>query len=102
MNIKYRDQSGGTLICIPRFKKIRYDLEILKTLREPVTLYDIFTRIHYPESSVHLILREYLRKGIIRIVKEEPMRVKRYTKKYYQLTEAGYLLLKLATTIHDP
>lgn len=79
-----------------RFKTIRYELGILKSLEEPATLYDILKRTHIPQSSIHLILCHYLSKGIIKVVREEPTRVKRYMKKYYQLTDSGYLLLKLA------
>lgn len=70
-------------------------------LEEPVTYYEVSKQTNFSMGSIHSLLQEYLRKGIIKIVREEPTRVRKYTKKYYQLTNTGRLLLKLAKAIES-
>ena len=93
-------RAGGVWIRITRrFKRIRYNLEILECLEEPITLYGIRRNTNFPYSSIHCIVQEYLTEGIVEIVREEPTRAKLYTKKYYHLTSTGKILLKLAKAL---
>lgn len=87
---------------MPRLKTIHYDLDLLMILHRPCTAYDIKKELAYPYSSVTLFLNRYLEDGIVTIVREERARTG-LLKKYYQLSDAGVLLLRLAKMLeaHD-
>lgn len=85
---------------MPRLKTIHYDVNLLKLLRRPCTAYDIKKELDYPYGSVKLFLDRYLENGIVKIVKKEPARTGLY-KKYYQLSEAGVLLLRLVEMLES-
>jgi DNA-binding transcriptional regulator GbsR (MarR family) len=78
-----------------QYKRIKYDLELLLLLQQPTSVYAISKRTNYPYSSVSSIIHEYLTTGVVELVAEEPTRTKIYTKKHYQLSDVGRLLLKM-------
>jgi len=80
---------------------IRYDLNLLRKLSEPTTVYDVIKELKYPHSSAHSILKQYLRQGIIRKVKTERLKYGFGIKKYYVLTDLGFNLLSVLEKINE-
>jgi DNA-binding IclR family transcriptional regulator len=77
-----------------KLRSIKYDLDLLRSLRQPSTLYDLLKKLHYPHASLHRLLREYSNIGLISVVKSEPYGIGK-VKRYYKLNERGEDFLKL-------
>lgn len=78
---------------------MRYDIELLRFLSKPVTVYQVIRSLGYPHSSAYSILKQYVELGIVRNVKSEPYRTG-LKKKYYMLTNLGMNLLDVLEKIN--
>ena len=79
-------------------KALLYDLDILRSLTSPITTYSLKKKYQLPYSSTYVMLQRYQVQGIVRVSKEETSRARK-TVRYYELTDSGHLLLKLAEDV---
>jgi len=70
------------------------DLALLRLLTKPTCLYQVVKELGYARSSAYCILRDYLDKGIVDVVAKEKLPCG-LEKKYFKLTDDGFLLLEL-------
>ena len=74
------------------------DLALLRLLSRPTCLYDVVKELGYARSSAYCILHDYLDKGIVDVVAKEKL-PSGLEKKYFKLTDTGFLLLDLTERI---
>ena len=74
------------------------DLALLRLLTRPTCLYQVVKELGYARSSAHYILQDYLSKGLVEVVATEKL-PSGLEKKYFKLTDTGFLVLDLTERI---
>ena len=82
-----------------RFNVIRYNLEILKTLEKPTTVYSLI-KLGYAHSTAYYLLKDYEEKGFVNVSVEKSNSGLGY-KKVYTLSSIGKELLQLAEKLEQ-
>ena len=77
-----------------RFNVIRYNLEILKKLDKPTTIYSLI-KLGYAHSTAYYLLKDYESKGLVKVSVERSNSGLGY-KKVYTLSSIGKEFLRLA------
>ena len=79
---------------------MKCDLESLRLLKQPASVYDVITKLDYPHSSAHRLLKEYAEMGIIEVVERKKL-ASGLTKTLYKLNELGLELLYLLERLSE-
>jgi len=79
---------------------LKCDLELLRLLKQPTSVYDVIVKLDYPRSSAHRLLKEYSSMGIIDVVERRKLK-SGLTKVLYRINDLGLELLYILERLSE-